>query len=43
MYSCLCGKTYNIKPDIHAKIQAGDGVKCQDCTTFIKYITDIEA
>lgn len=42
MYTCLCGKTYNIKPDIHAKIQAGDGVKCQDCTTFIKYITDIE-
>lgn len=43
MYTCLCGKTYNIKPDIHAKIQGGDGVKCQDCTTFIKYITDIEA
>lgn len=43
MYTCLCGKTYNIKPDIHAKIQAGDGVKCQDCTTFIKYITDIES
>lgn len=42
MYSCLCGKTYNIKPEIHAKIQAGDGVKCRECTTFIKYITDVE-
>ncbi|MWV62108.1 bacteriohemerythrin [Helicobacter saguini] len=43
MYTCLCGKTYNIAPEIHAKIQAGEGVKCPDCTTFIKYITDIEA
>ncbi len=43
MYTCLCGKTYNIAPEIHTRIQAGDGVKCQDCTTFIKYITDIEA
>lgn len=41
MYTCLCGKTYNIEPDIHIKIQGGDGVKCPDCTTFIKYITDI--
>lgn len=42
MYTCLCGKTYNIEPKIHAKIQAGDGVKCRDCTTFIRYITDVE-
>lgn len=42
MYSCLCGKTYNIKPEIHAKIQKGDGVKCPDCTTFIKYINDVD-
>ena len=42
MYTCLCGKTYNISPDIHAKIQAGDGVKCPECTTFIKFVADIE-
>ncbi|RDU67476.1 hemerythrin-like metal-binding domain-containing protein [Helicobacter didelphidarum] len=43
MYTCLCGRTYNIQPEIHAKIQGGEAVKCPDCTTFIKYITDIEA
>ena len=43
MYTCLCGKTYNIAPEIHSKIQAGgDGIKCPDCTTYIKYIADID-
>ncbi|RDU72326.1 hemerythrin-like metal-binding domain-containing protein [Helicobacter aurati] len=43
IYTCLCGNTYNIAPDIHAKIQSGEEThKCQDCTTNIKYVTDHE-
>lgn len=41
VYRCLCGKLYNMKPDVHASIQSGQGIKCPVCTTFIKYIKDM--
>ncbi|RDU67477.1 hemerythrin-like metal-binding domain-containing protein [Helicobacter didelphidarum] len=42
IYSCMCGKVYNISPEIHAKIQKGSKIHCKHCNTNITYINDLK-
>ena len=42
IYSCMCGKVYNISPSIHTKIQSGHPIFCKHCNTNITYINDMK-
>lgn len=42
LYSCMCGKVYNIAPSIHEKIQNGHSILCKHCNSNITYINDME-
>ena len=42
IYSCMCGKVYNISDPIHAQIQQGKKIYCKHCNTNITYINDMK-
>lgn len=42
IYSCMCGKVYNISDSIHAQIQQGKKIYCKHCNTNITYINDMK-
>ncbi len=42
IYSCMCGKVYNISTQIHEKIQGGKLIYCKHCSSKITYINDMK-
>lgn len=42
IYSCMCGKVYNISHAIHTQIQQGKKIYCKHCSTNITYINDMK-
>lgn len=42
IYSCMCGKVYNISHQIHTQIQQGKKIYCKHCDTHITYINDLK-
>ncbi len=42
IYSCMCGKIYNISHPIHKKIMEGKVIYCKHCNTNITYINDMK-
>ena len=41
IYTCRCGKTYNIESKIHQQILQGRKIGCKRCYTHIVYINDL--
>lgn len=41
IYTCRCGRTYNVIPKIHQQILQGRRIGCKRCHTHIVYINDI--
>ena len=42
IYSCMCGKVYNISQPIHEQIQQGKKIYCKHCNANITYINDMK-
>lgn len=42
IYTCLCGKVYNIADNIHEKIQNGGKIYCKHCKNNITFINDMK-
>ncbi|RDU70736.1 hemerythrin-like metal-binding domain-containing protein [Helicobacter aurati] len=42
IYSCMCGRIYNIAPNIHANLQNGHTLRCKHCHTNISFISDMK-